>query len=70
MAFREHFSPCGGERVWGGNVASVKFKHYERRTLSGAELNPGWKGRFGKNQAAISAALITQQLTKLRSKRR
>lgn len=70
MAFHINSSPCGGGPVWGGHVASCKFRHYERSNLSIPGLYPGWKGHFGKNQAAVSAALIAQKLSKLRAKRR
>lgn len=59
-------SPCGGSL---GSISSThECKHYERSLVSGSAL-PNWKPRFGKNQAAISAALISQALSGTRSKR-
>lgn len=68
MAFRDFMSPCNGGHVGLGHVATCTFKHYERTVLPSPGLFPSWKGHFGKNQAAISAALIAQKLTRLRAK--
>jgi hypothetical protein len=47
---------------------SLSCKEYTRDLVSGGSF-AHWKPRFGKSQAAISAALITQALTSLRSRR-
>lgn len=57
------FSPCNGSLVQTWKSVSVDYKYYERSVLSSRTL-PTIKSRFGKNQAAISAALIAQQLTR------
>jgi hypothetical protein len=62
-------SPCNGAPLWNGRVSHREYKHYERTPLSHQVLYPEWKGRFGKNQAAISAALISQKLSSLAAKR-
>jgi len=67
-AFWDFYSPCGGTKIWTGR-AHREFKHYERSVVNSQVLLPTSSGRFGKNQAAISAALITQALTGLRAKR-
>jgi len=60
-------TPCGGGNI-GSYVSNHKYRYYERSLVSGS-ATPIWNPRFGKNQAAISAALITQALTSIRSKR-
>lgn len=47
------------------NCGSVDCKHYERIPIPSAKYTPSWKVRFGKNQARISAALLSQQLSRL-----
>lgn len=69
MAFRDFNSPCNGAKVGLGHVATCTFKHYERSVLPMPGLFPAWKGRFGKSQAGITAALIGQKLSQLPSKR-
>jgi hypothetical protein len=51
------------------NAGYVIYKHYERIPVSTDNILPIWRPRFGKSQAALSAALITQQLNKVRTKR-
>jgi hypothetical protein len=46
-------------------LCSVEDKHYERSVLSPGFM-PEWKPRYGKSQAGITAALIGQQLSRLR----
>jgi hypothetical protein len=69
-AILEPCSPCtaGGTVLSKGSV-SVEFEHYERSSLSSTALWPTIRGRFGKNQAAITAALITQALAGARANR-
>lgn len=67
-AFWDYYSPCSGDRIAGGRGSRRRFKHYERLILPNRDFMPHWKGRFGKNQAAISAALIAQSVTRLRAK--
>lgn len=55
---------CGGGLTSGGHAFSSEYKHYERTLVSMGPSAPEWKVRFGKNQAGISAALISQQLSK------
>jgi len=60
------YSPCNGGKLAGFRQCSLEYKHYERSIVSlGASL-PSLNPRFGKNQAGISAALISQQLSKIR----
>jgi len=61
-AFRDWYSPLTGAHCGLGHVATCAFKHYERSNLPMPSLLPGWKGYYGKNQAAITAALIGQRL--------
>jgi hypothetical protein len=59
-------SPCGGHGVITQTPkSSVRHRHYERNLVSGEDY-PSWRPRFGKSQAAISAALIGQQLSRIR----
>jgi hypothetical protein len=60
-------TPCGGGSI-GSYVSNHKYSYYERSLVSGSAM-PIWRPRFGKNQAAISVALITQALTSISSKR-
>lgn len=58
-------SPCGGGAVFSADIGVTDYKYYERSLVSPtATWLPEWKPRFGKNQAAITAALIAQRLTK------
>lgn len=57
-------SPCNGSVIHNDWAGTVEFSHYERSLASTAATMPTWKPRFGKNQAAISAALIAQALSK------
>jgi hypothetical protein len=59
-------NPCGGGAVASGACGTSVFRNYERSIVSNPAFWPSWKPRFGKNQAAISAALITQALLKKR----
>lgn len=59
-------NPCGGAEVHNGQCGTSVFRNYERSIVSNSAYWPSWKPRFGKNQAAISAALITQALLKKR----
>jgi hypothetical protein len=60
-------TPCGGGSI-GSYLSNHTYSFYERSLVSGSAL-PIWNPRFGKNQAAISVALITQALTSISSKR-
>jgi hypothetical protein len=62
--FLETMSPCNGGTINSFKSAVVECKHYERSNVSGGN-SVSWQPRFGKNQAAISAALITQALLKI-----
>jgi len=67
IATHGHYSPCNGSALnW--FQASAEFKHYERSLVSKQAILPAWRPHFGKNQAAISAALIAQALTGIRAK--
>jgi hypothetical protein len=59
-------TPCNGSTIMDLTAGSHLFSHYERSHLSSRQLFPEWKVRFGKNQAAVSAALITQKLSAIR----
>jgi hypothetical protein len=56
---------CTGGDLWLSPQAQSEYKYYERIPVSGGSITPVWRPRFGKNQAGISAALISQQLSKL-----
>jgi hypothetical protein len=62
--FLDSWSPCDGSIIDSFSSATVQCSHYERSNVSGGN-SISWKPRFGKNQAAISAALITQGLLKI-----
>jgi hypothetical protein len=62
-----YYSPCGGGQLWSVRSGSAEYKHYERKPVSSQGSLPAWIPQNGKNHAAIAAALITQQLLKLRS---
>jgi hypothetical protein len=60
----EFYSPCDSSVIQMYPKVSLEFKHYERSLVSELGFLPAWKPHFGKNQAAISAALIIQELSK------
>lgn len=60
----EYFNTGSGASLGRTLVGEVVCSHYERSLVSDTNL-VFWNPRFGKNQAGISAALISQQLTKL-----
>jgi len=60
--FTDLFSPCSGAGLQSFRSCTVEYKHYERSIVP-TGFSASWNPRFGKNQAAISAALITQMLT-------
>jgi hypothetical protein len=62
----QEISTCDGSTLWQRGCGTCEFKHYERIPVSTSATLPFWNPRFGKNQAGISAALIGQQLSKLR----
>jgi hypothetical protein len=58
------FSCCSGANIF--TVSSDhEYQHYERSIVSAQGFLPVWKPRVGKNQAAISVALISQMLTSI-----
>jgi hypothetical protein len=58
------FSCCNGGTIF--SVSSDhEYQHYERSIVSAQGFLPEWKPRVGKNQAAISVALISQMLTSI-----
>lgn len=59
-------TPCGGQALYDDLAGTVRFKHYERSVVTDEPTWPVWKPHFGKTQAAETAALITQQLQKIR----
>jgi hypothetical protein len=59
-------SPCDGHVLFSSTLGTAEFSHYERSLVAADGFSVRWQPRFGKNQAAISAALIAQQLTKFR----
>jgi hypothetical protein len=62
-------TPCGGTDISNRLCGSASYKSYTREVVSDPGLLLYPKIRFGKTQAALSAALIAQQLRKLRAKR-
>jgi hypothetical protein len=62
---RQNCSPCDGSLITQWPESIIAHKHYDRSPVSASAM-PRWKPRFGKSQAAVSAALILQQLSKLR----
>lgn len=64
-----HRETCSGGQLNNHSAGHIEFSHYERLNVSNTSNLVSWKPRFGKNQAAISAALIAQQLSTLRAKR-
>jgi hypothetical protein len=65
MAVHRRSSCDGTTYVADPDAASVKYRHYERIPVPAPSFEAIWNPRFGKSQAGISAALITQQLSKL-----
>jgi hypothetical protein len=59
-------NPCNGQLLYDDPAGTVQFKHYERSVVSDEPSWPVWKPKFGKTQLAETAALITQQLQKIR----
>jgi hypothetical protein len=57
-------NPCNGTPLYIYPAGQVEFKHYERSLVTDKSYWPVWKPRFGNNQMAISASLITQMLLK------
>jgi hypothetical protein len=55
------YSPCNGSVIQLFPKGTIEFKHYDRSMASG-DSKVVWKPRFGKSQAAITAALIAQML--------
>jgi hypothetical protein len=63
-------SPCNGGTYFDRSLGSCDFSHYERIPVSTQQSLLRWSPHFGKNQAAISAALIAQQLARIGPLRR
>jgi hypothetical protein len=61
-AFKRLRNSKTGGQISDSKTGSVSYKHYERSVLPTGRFWPSWKSRFGKNQAAITAALIGQKL--------
>jgi hypothetical protein len=65
-AFLTYVSPCNATvKILDVRIGTFEYKHYERILVDMGASAPTWSPRFGKNQAGISAALISQQLSKL-----
>lgn len=62
--FTDFFSPCNGSAMQSFRSCNLEYKHYERSNVQGGIL-PQLDVRFGKNQAAITAALISQMLSNI-----
>jgi hypothetical protein len=62
--FSDWYSPCTGAKIESMKAGTYEIESYERIPVQGGSL-PTLSNRFGKNQAGISAALISQQLSKL-----
>jgi len=64
--FYDRHSVCSGALL--GNspnpTGSASYKYYSRTLVADTDYLPVFNNRFGKNQAAISAALIAQALSK------
>jgi hypothetical protein len=58
-------SPCTGGVLFDQSLGSCDFSHYERKPIDASSPLIRWQPHFGKNQAAISAALIAQQLARI-----
>lgn len=59
-------SPCTGAVLDERPAGSFEYKHYERSLVPITDYSVSWKPRFGKSQAATTAALVTQHLSKVR----
>jgi hypothetical protein len=59
----EYKNACNGSSLGSYLAGTCSTSHYERQPVS-ADLPITLRNRFGKNQAAISAALITQMILK------
>jgi hypothetical protein len=59
-------SPCNSSILFDRSLGSCTFSHYERIPVAPDRFSVRWQPHFGKNQAAISAALIAQQLARIR----
>lgn len=55
-------SPCSGAVLYSRIASDITYRHYERYPVSPRTDWFVWRNRFGKNQAAISAALISQAI--------
>lgn len=62
------YSPCSGQVLQSHWCMQAEYKHYERSLVPMTASLPTWKPHFGKSQAAISAALISQALSRLRAR--
>lgn len=62
-------NPCDSfaADLYNSIIGQAEYSHYERTLASTMGSPIRWKPRLGKTQAAISAALIAQALSKLRS---
>jgi hypothetical protein len=63
--YTENLSPCNLVGLGPWPQGASQYRLYERSPVTTSGSYPRWQPRFGKNQAGISAALITQQLSKL-----
>lgn len=61
--FESRHSPCSGASFYNSKGSETEYSHYERSIVPLGYSAPTWSGRFGKNQAAIMAALIAQKLS-------
>jgi hypothetical protein len=59
--FTDFYSACNGGGIQSWRSVSLEYKHYDRSVIDSVLL-PTINPRLGKNQAAISAALIAQKL--------
>lgn len=57
-------NPCNGGVLYGSAMGSTERSYYERSLVASQGIMPKWRPRFGKNQAAISVALISQALSR------
>lgn len=65
-----YMSPCTHSDLVSFELGSATYKNYERSLVAIPGSIPVWRPRFGKNQAGISAALITQKLSQLSGAKR
>lgn len=63
--FHKQLHSCDGSTITDGLCLETEFSRYTRSRITSGSL-PTYAPRFGKNQAAISAALISQMLAKTR----